>query len=157
MSPIRRVRPGRRLEIEQADARHHAAVLADVAVACELVAAAHGEHGRAAGDRVVERRTVALEILGDEQLVAILAAADEVQVGLRQVELLADAQRTLLELEPAPLEPPAHDLHVAAVGVDREVLGVQLAEHEPHAAASSQYGFASPRLAATRCSSSIAV
>ena len=73
----------------------------------------------------------------------------QVEVGGLGVELLADAQRPLLELEPAPLEPAPDDLHVAAVGVDREVLGVELAEHELHAAASSQYGRASPRLAAT--------
>ena len=81
---------------------------------------------------------MALQVLGDEQLVAILAAADEVEVGGLGVERLADAQRPLLELEPAPFEAPPDDLHVAAVGVDREVLGVELAEHELHAAASSQ-------------------
>ena len=100
---------------------------------------------------------MALEILGHEHLIAILPAADQVQVGRLGVERLADAQRPLLELEAAPFEPPPDDLDVAAVGVDREVLGVELAEHELHAAASSQYGLASPRLAATRCSSSIAV
>ena len=100
---------------------------------------------------------MALQVLGDEHLVAILAAADEVEVGGLGVERLADAQRSLLELEPAPLEAPPDHLDVAAVGVDREVLGVELAEHELHAAASSQYGRASPRLAATPCSSSIAV
>ena len=40
-----RVVAGARLEVEQADARHLVAVLADVAVAEQLVAAAHGEHG----------------------------------------------------------------------------------------------------------------
>ena len=58
---------------------------------------------------------------------------------------------------PAPFEAAPDDLHVAAVGVDREVLGVELAEHELHAAASSQYGRDEPAAAAMRCSSSIAV
>ena len=81
---------------------------------------------------------MALQVLRHEHLVAILAAADEVEVGGLGVERLADAQRALLELEAAPLEPPPDDLDVAAVGVDREVLGIELAEHELHAAASSQ-------------------
>ena len=126
-------------------------------MAGQLIAAAHGEHRRPARDGRVQRLAVALQILGHEQLVAVLAAADEVEVGGFGVERLADAQRSLLELEPAPLEPPPDHLDVAAIGVDREVLRVELAEHELHAAASSQYGRARPRLAATRCSSSIAV
>ena len=138
MSPIRRVPAGARLEVEQADARHLAAVLADVAMAGELVAAAHRQHGRAARDGAVQRPAVALEVLGHEHLIAILAAADEVEVGRLGVERLAHAQRALLELEPAPLEAAPDDLDVAAVGVDREVLGIELAEHELHAAASSQ-------------------
>ena len=131
-------RPGERLQVEQADARHLAAVLSHVAVPGELVAAAHREHRGAAGDGRVHGLAVPQQVLGDEQLVAILAAADQVQVGGLGVELLADPQRPLLELEAAPLEPPADDLDVAAVGVDREVLGIELAEHELHAAAASQ-------------------
>ena len=105
----------------------------------------------------MQRGAVALQVLGHEHLVAVLAAADEVQVGRLGVERLAERSGRSTSSIPRQAQPPAQDLHVAAVGVDREVLGVQLAEHELHAAASSQYGRASPRLAATRCSSSIAV
>ena len=53
----------------------------DVAVAGQLVAAAHREHRGAARHAGVQRPRVALQILGHEHLVAILAAADEVEVG----------------------------------------------------------------------------
>ena len=138
MSPIRRVAARPRLEVEQADAWHLASVLAHIAMAGQLVAAAHREHGRASRDGRMQRPAVALQILGHEHLVAILAAADQVEVGRRRVERLADSQRPLLQLEPSPLEAPPDHLDVAAVRVDREVLGIQLAEHELHAAASSQ-------------------
>ena len=72
---------------------------AEVAVPGQLVAAAHREHRGPAGDGAVHGLAVAQEILGDEQLVAILAAADQVEVGGLGVERLADAQRPLLELD----------------------------------------------------------
>ena len=57
------------------------AVLPDVAVARQLVAAAHGQHCGAARDGGVQRLAVALQVLGHEHLIAVLAAADEVEVG----------------------------------------------------------------------------
>ena len=64
----------------------------------QLVAAAHGEEGRAAGDRVLERRALGFDVGCDERLLAILAAADVVQVDLASVHALADADRGDLEL-----------------------------------------------------------
>ncbi len=81
-----RVVPGARLEVEQTDARHLLAVLPDVAVARQLIAAAHGQHRGAARHRGVQRVAVALQVLRHEQLVAVLAAAHEVEVGGLGVE-----------------------------------------------------------------------
>ena len=51
-----------------------------VDVAEQLVAAADADQRRAAGDRSRELAAVALQVVGDQQLVAILAAAEQEQV-----------------------------------------------------------------------------
>ena len=122
-----------RLEVEQAEAAQLVAVVAAVDVAEQLVAAAHGEQRRAVRDRACELGAVALQVVGDQQLVAILAAAEQEEVDLGGVELLRRTQRALHELDPAPCAALAQHEHVPAVGVDREVLGVELAEDELHA------------------------
>ena len=69
------------LERQQADARHVLAVEAAVAAPEQLVAAAHREQcGAAADDRLVQRLRLRGEVLGDEQLLTVLAAADVVEV-----------------------------------------------------------------------------
>ena len=108
-------------------------MVAAVDVAEQLVAAAHGEQRRAVRDRARELCAVALQVVGDQQLVAILAAAEQEEVDLGGVELLRRTQRALDELDPAPCAALAQHEHVPAVGVDREVLGVELAEDELHA------------------------
>ena len=83
---------------------------------------------------------MALQVVGDQQLVAILAAAEQEQVDLGGVELLRGTQRALHELDPAPRAAlPQHE-HVPAIRVDGEVLRVQLAENELHARAPSTAG-----------------
>ncbi len=75
---------------------------------------------------------MALQVLRHHQLVAILAAAEQEEVDLVGVELLAGAQRALDQLDAPPGAALPQHHHVAAVRVDREVLGVELAEHELH-------------------------
>ena len=100
-----------------------------VGVAEQLVAAADGEHDRAAVGRGVEG--VALggdHVVRDGDLVAVLAAAHvEEVVGVR-VERLAEARRGVLEAEAAPLAAGAQHRDVAAVGVDVHQLGVERAD-----------------------------
>src|SRR5204863_290047 len=67
--------PGHGRQVEQADAGHLGALMAAVAVAQQLVAAAHGQHADAVRDRRREVGGVAAEVAGDQHLVAILAAA----------------------------------------------------------------------------------
>ena len=107
-----------------------------------------GRRGRAAGSRrtrraasrrprsSLQRGAVALQVVGDQQLVAILAAAEQEEVDLvRRRAAPPRTQRALHELDPAPCAALAQHEHVPAVGVDREVLGVELAQDELHARA----------------------
>ena len=64
----------------------------------QLVAAAHSQHGRAAIDSGNDAVALRLQVLRNERLLTILAAADveEIEVTLR--DGVADAHRTNLEL-----------------------------------------------------------
>jgi hypothetical protein len=61
-----------------------------------------------------------------------------------------------LELVPPPRRTPCEHRDVPAVGVDVQVVGVEMADADLHAAC-SQYGRANPRSVTIRRSSSIAV
>ncbi len=141
------------LEREKADARHVLAVKALVAAAEQLVAAAHGEHRGAAVDRFPQCVSLEEKILRDEQLLAILAAADVVEVVRAGNDVVSDADRGDLELVPAPRRPPREHRDVAAVRVDIEVIGVEVADADVH----DQYAFVRPRAVRMRCRPSIAV
>ena len=145
------------LEREEADAGHVLAVEAAVAAAEQLVAAADREHGRASLDRLVQRLRLPHEILRDEQLLSILPAADVVEVVLARHDRVAHPERRHLELVAAPRRPPREHGDVAAVGVDVEVVRIEVADADRRHPERSQYGFASPREASSRCRPSIAV
>ena len=145
------------LEREEADAGHVLAVEAAIAAAEQLVAAADREHGRSAVDRLVQRLRLPREILRDEQLLAVLAAADVVEVVLARHDRVAHPERGHLELVAAPGRPPREHRDVAAVGVDVQVVRIEVPDADRRHCARSQYGFASPREASSRCRPSIAV
>jgi hypothetical protein len=123
----------------------------------ELVSAAHRQQRRTAPDGLPQSTTSRREVRGDELLLAILAAADVEQVVLAGLQLVADANRLDCELQPARGRPSLEDSDVAPVGVDVQVLGVQVPDANRRHAARSQYGRASPRSATIRCSASMAV
>ena len=75
-----------------------------VGVAQQLVAAADREDDRAAGGGGVQRVALALgQVMGAQPLVAVLAAADVVEVGAVGVERLAEAGGGQLEADAPPL------------------------------------------------------
>ncbi len=107
-----------------------------VGVTEQLVAAAHGEDHRAAVGRGVQIGALAVcEVVRAQPLVAILAAADVVQIGARKVERLTDRGGCQLKIDPAPAAAPLEQQQVAAIGVDVHQLGVQRADTQPIAQA----------------------
>src|SRR5262249_16612482 len=145
------------LQREQTDAREIDAVEVAVRAAHELVPAAHGEQRGAAGDRGRPAGGSGDEILGDELLLAVLAAADIEEIVLARLDRLADGDRAHLELVPAPGGASRQHGDVPAVGVDVQVVGIEVADDDSHAARSSQYGRTKPRSATICRSASIAV
>ena len=112
-----------RLERQEADARHVLAVEAAVAAAEQLVAAAHGEErGATAEHGLLQRLRLRGEVLGHEQLLAVLAAADVVEVVRAGDDRVVHAERGHVELVPAPGRAAREHGDVAAVGIDVEVV-----------------------------------
>ncbi len=130
---------------------------AAVAAAQELIAAAHGEHRDSALVGGPERVRLAREIGRDERLLAILAASDVEKIAGLRIERIAETHRANLELVAAQSSAPGKDRDVAAIGVDVEVVGVQMRDPDPHATRSSQYGRTAPRSSSVLRSASIAV
>ena len=89
---IRRV-ARERLQVDEAGAEDLVALVPEVAVPEQLVAAADREQRRALGQRLADARHLAAQLVGDQHLVAILAAADEDDVGAVGVEGVAEAHR----------------------------------------------------------------
>ena len=146
------------LERQHAGARHLVALMAAIAAPEQLVAAAHGEQRRAAGDdRLAQRLRLRREIRRDEQLLAVLAAADVIEVVRARHDRVVEPELRHVELVSAPRRAPREHRDVAAVGVDVEVLGIEMPDADRRHAARSQYGRARPRSATIRWSSSIAV
>ena len=144
------------LEREEPGARHPGAVAAAVAAPEQLVAAAHGEQRRSRLDGPPQVVAPPREVGRDERLLAILAAADVDEVERRRLERIARLDGRHLERMPAEGRPAGEDGDVAAVGVDVEVVRVEVRDADPHGA-SSQNGRTRPRLTAIARSSSIAV
>src|SRR6185437_15267414 len=83
------------------------------------------------------------EVTGDHRLLAILAPADVEEVVRPRRERRLERDRVDVELVPARSGPMLEHGDVPPVGVDVEVLGVQMPDADDHAA-SSQYGRVSP-------------
>jgi hypothetical protein len=75
---------------------------------------------------------VAGEVGRDHRLLAVLAAADVEQVVASGLERRADRDVLDAKLVAAGRRPPLEHGDVAAVGVDVEVLGVEVADPDDH-------------------------
>ena len=129
---------------EQADARQVGAVEVSVRAPEELVAAADREHR---GTAAAARRTPAAfasQILRDERLLAVLPAADVEEIVLAGWTRISDRNGPDLELVAAPRRAPRQDRDVAAVGIDVQIVGIEMPDDDLHAAR-SQYGRTNPR------------
>src|SRR4029078_13383210 len=115
-----------------------------------------GQRARPPAAAGAERVAPNGEITGDHRLLAILASADVEEVVLPRRERRPESDRFDLELVPACSCAMLEHGDVPAVGVDVEVLGVEMPDPDDHAA-SSQYGRVRPRLVAIAWSASIAV
>jgi hypothetical protein len=145
------------LQWEQPDARHVLAVEAAVAASEQLIAAADRQKGRAAPeDGLLQRLGLRDEVAGDEHLLPVLSAADVVEVVRARLDRVAHPECGHVELVAAERGAPGEDRDVAAVGVDIQVVGIEVAYMDSHAAR-SQYGGARPRSATSRWSASMAV
>src|SRR5439155_10867213 len=141
---------------EEADAGQIVAGHPLVAAPEQLVAPADREQRRAALDRRVDGTRLAREIFRDDRLLAVLPAADVEEVVRPGLEGAAQADGLHLQPVPAPRRAPLEHGDVAAVGVDVQVVRIQVPDADPHAAR-SQYWATWPREAITRRSASIAV
>ena len=130
---------GDRVQRQQPDARDLGPAPVAVEPAEQLVAAADGEKRRPGGGRFGERAGLAGEIGRDERLLAILPAADVEEVDGRR-HRLAEPDRLQLEIDPAGPRPGLEHGDVPAIGVDVEVLRVEVADAELHAAAARSRG-----------------
>src|SRR5262249_10817695 len=144
------------LQREEADAREVGAAEVAVRAAQQLVAAAHGQHCRAPVDSGANTVGLRDEILGDELLLAVLAATDVQEIVLTRLHRLPDRDRVHLELVPAPGSSLRQHGDVPAVGIDVQVVGIEVTDKDVHAAR-SQYGRTKPRSATTFRKASIAV
>ena len=115
------------------------------------------EQCRAGGDRLTKRLAVGGERGRNELLLAVLPAADVVEVVRARPKRVAGADRLHLELVPPPGRTAGENGDVPAVGVDVQVIREQVSDGDLHAAASSQYGRTNPRPATRSRSASIAV
>ena len=108
-----------------------------VAAAEQLVAAADRQECSAAGDDGLDQRgRLCREILRDEQLLAVLAAADVVEIVRSRDDRVVHGDRVDVELVSAPGCAACEHGDVSAVGVDIEVVRVEMADADPHAARS---------------------
>ena len=79
------------------------------------------------------------QVGGDQGLLAILPAADVEQVVLAGTHFLTERDLAHIQLVSPPGCPPLEDGDVAAVGVDVEVVGIEVSDDYLHAAR-FQYG-----------------
>ena len=128
-----------RLERQQPNTRHIFAVEASVAAAEELVAAADREERRAAFEHgLLERLGLPREVLRDEQLLAVLAAAHVVEIVLAGHDRGVHAEGAHREVVSSECGAAREHGDVAAVGVDVEVVGIEVPDADRAHAVCSQ-------------------
>src|SRR5579864_1643238 len=120
-------------DVDEADAREPLALGGLVVMAQQLVAAADGEHLRAVLHRLLQGRLLELEqVLVDERLLTVLAAAEEEGVDLVHVLDGPPAELEQFRFVVAPLRALEQREDVAAVAVDVHQVGVEPADGESH-------------------------
>ena len=117
---------GNRVEREDPGTRQFGAASPTVEPTEELVTAADGQHRCATRDRLADRLALRGEVGRNQRLLTILAAADVEQVVLPGAESIADADRLDGEHQAALGRSVPEHGDVAAVGVDVQVLGIQV-------------------------------
>ena len=95
----------------------------------QLVAAAHGEQRGSGADSVCQRGALGGEVAGDERLLSILAPAHVEEVDVRR-HGIAEADAGDLEADGAPRAAALEHRDVPAIGVDVEIVGIQMPDHE---------------------------
>ena len=128
---------GHRVQREDAGAGLLASRAVAVVPAQQLVAAAHGEGDSAARHGLGQRRPAPGQIRRDERLLTVLAAADVEEVGVGGARPQADLVH--VEIDAVALRTARRDREVAAIGVDVQVVRIQMREDDSHATR-SQYG-----------------
>ena len=118
------------LHVENAESPHHRAVGVAVGPAHQLIAAAHGQHGRAVGH--VHPNAVGMpprQALAGGSLLAVLTAADHVDV-LRLVQRIAPGHRRHPQLDSAPGAAPLQTGHVAPVRIKIHQVRVEIGQSQ---------------------------
>src|SRR4051794_35639289 len=144
---------GDRFQVDQADAAHLVTMVAAVDVAEQLVPPAYANHHRPLAHRRPQIGLPRKQVGNDEALVPVLAAAEVVDVGRRQG--IAGAAGQEVEADAAPAATPVEHGHVAPVGIDVQMLRIEMADAELHCP--SQYGRTTPRDSSFPRRSSMAV
>jgi hypothetical protein len=116
---------------ENARTRHERAVAASVSAPEKLVTATDGEQRRAAGDRVCDPLALRRQIGRDERLLAILSAADVEEIVRAGRDVVPETDRDDLELMSTEGSAAAEHRDVPAVGVDVQVLGIEMSDADP--------------------------
>ena len=107
-----------------------------VRAAEELVAAADREQRGTGRDRLPDARRLRRQILRDQRLLAVLATADVEQVVVARPDRLGDRHRAHFELVAPPGRTPREHRDVAAVGIDVQVVRIEMPDNDLHAARS---------------------
>ena len=121
------------LEREQPDPGQMGSLEIAVRATEELVPAADGERCDAVVDGGKDLGTLGREILGDQSLLPVLPAADVEEIGSAPDRCL-HAHRFDDQLVSAPGRTLSEHGDVAAIGVDVEVVGIQMGDVDLHAA-----------------------
>src|SRR6185437_10892658 len=144
------------VERQQSDAGQLGPVEVSIRAPEQLVAAADREHRGSIGHRPTYVFRLRRQIRRDKGLLAVLAASDIQQIVLVGSQRIADRHRTHLKVMAPPRCAAGKDRDVAAVGIDVEVVRIEMPDDDLHAAR-SQYGRTKPRSPTTFRSASIAV
>jgi hypothetical protein len=128
--------PRDRVEREQSDAGQLCPVEVSVRAPEQLVAAADCEHRGSAVHSPTHVFRLRGQILRDQGLLAVLAASDVQQIVLIRPQRIADRDSPHLKVVAPPRRAAGKDRDVAAIGIDVEVVRIEMPDDDLHAARS---------------------
>jgi hypothetical protein len=128
--------PRNGVEREYSDAGQLCPVEVSVRAPEQLVAAADREHRGSAGHRPTYVFRLRGQILRDKCLLAVLAAADIKEIVVVRPQRIADRDGTHLQLVTTPSCAAGQDRDVAAIGIDVQIVGIEVPDDDLHAARS---------------------